>query len=280
MLSFDSMKEQNKPEGNAEELLFKQLKDILLKEDRETIKEIHTTIHTEEKLSEKVVPILEEQLNHLKNNFPDEYKIIVDKMIAEKIQNSKQEIVDLLFPELGILIKNYIGLQIQMLKESIENQFGSKGLLGKVKSAFGFGSTSSEVIQNLDKPVVEEIFVIQKNSGLLAGSATRNNTIDQDVIAGMMTAIKSFVEDAFKRGNENLGVIEYDTYRIVMQNFPNWYVAVAMSGTLTTKERDVLSDKILNFVSYQMPSNIEEINDDISSKLSRKLQNTFIENNI
>ena len=274
------MKEQNKQEGNVEELLFKQLKDILLKEDRETIKEIHTTIHTEEKLSEKVIPILEEQLNHLKNNFPDEYKVIVDKMIAEKIQNSKQEIVDLLFPELGILIKNYIGLQIQMLKESIENQFGSKGLLGKVKSAFGFGSSSEEVIQNLDKPVVEEIFVIQKNSGLLAGSATRNNTVDQDVIAGMMTAIKSFVEDAFKRGNENLGVIEYDTYRIVMQNFPNWYIAVAMSGTLTTKERDVLSDKILNFVSCQMPSNIEEIYDDISSKLSRKLQHTFIENTI
>ena len=117
------MNKQNKKEGDLEELLFKQLKDILLKEDREKIKEIHTTIHTEERLSEKVTPILEEQLNHLKNNFPDEYKVIVDKMIVDKIQNSKQEIVDLLFPELGILIKNYIGLQIQMLKESIENQF-------------------------------------------------------------------------------------------------------------------------------------------------------------
>ena len=272
------MKEQNKHEGNLDELLFKQLKDILLKEDRKKIEEIHTTIHTEERLSEKVVPILEEQLNNLKNNFPDEYKIIVDKMITDKIQNSKKEIIDLLFPELGIMIKSYIGLQIQMLKESIEKQFGSQGLLGKIKSSLGFGSSSEEVIQNLEKPIVEEIFIIQKNSGLLAGSATRNKTLDQDVIAGMMTAIKSFVEDAFKRGNENLGVIEYDTYRIVMQNFPNWYFAVALSGTLTTKERDELSNRVFNFVSNQMPSNISDITEDLNSKLSRKLQVAFIDN--
>ena len=270
--------EQKNRENKAEELLFKQLKDILLKEDREKIEEIHTTIHTKERLSEKVSPLLEKELNNFKQNFPEEYKVVVDKMITDKIQDSKQEIINLLFPELGIMIKNYIGLQIQMLKEGIENQFGSKGLLGKIKSSFGFGKSSNEVIENLEKPVVEEIFIIQKNSGLLAGSATRNNTIDQDVIAGMMTAIKSFVEDAFKRGNENLGVIEYDTYRIVMQNFPNWYFAVALSGTLTTKERDELSNRVLNFVSNQMPSNIDDITEDLNSKLSRKLKIAFIDN--
>ena len=272
------MKEQKKYEGNVEELLFKQLKDILLKEDRAKIEEIHTTIHTEKKLSEKIAPILEEQLNDLKNNFPAQYEAIVDKMIVEKIQGSKQEIIDLLFPELGIMIKSYIGLQIQMLKEGIENQLGSKGLLGKIKSSLGFGSSTEEVIQNIDKPIVEEIFIIQKNSGLLAGSATRNKTVDQDVIAGMMTAIKSFVEDAFKRGNENLGVIEYDTYRIVMQNFPNWYFAVALSGTLTTKERDELSNKVFAFVSNQMPSHIDDITEDLNLKLSSKLKIAFIDN--
>ena len=272
------LNEQKDRERMAEELLFKQLKDILLKEDRAKIKEIHTVIHTEERLSEKVSPILEEQLDDFKKNFPEEYKIVVDKMISEKIQNSKQEIINLLFPELGIMIKNYIGLQIQMLKEGIEKQFGSQGLLGKVKSVFGFGRSSEEVIQNIDKPVVEEIFIIQKNSGLLAGSATRNDTIDQDVIAGMMTAIKSFVEDAFKRGNENLGTIEYDTYRIVMQNFPNWYFAVALSGTLTTKERDELSNRVLNFVSNQMPAQIDDITEELNSKLSRRLKIAFIEN--
>jgi len=273
----ENLKEQKNREQLAEELLFKQLKDILLKEDREKIEEIHTTIHTEERLTEKVGPILEEQLNHFKQNFPEEYKVVVDKMITDKIKNSKKEIIDLLFPELGIMIKSYIGLQIQMLKEGIENQFGSKGLLGKIKSSFGFGSSSQEVIENLEKSVIEEIFIIQKNSGLLAGSATRNETIDQDVIAGMMTAIKSFVEDAFKKDNENLGVIEYDTYRIVLQNFPNWYFAVALSGTLTTKERDELSFRVLKFVDNQMPSQIDDITEELK-KLSRKLKFAFIDN--
>lgn len=260
--------------------LFEQLRSILLTEEREKIQEVQETIFTKENLSKEVSPIVEEHIEFLKNNFPEEFKVVVDKMITHKIKSSQDEIVNAIYPEVGKMIKKYVGHQIQMLKEGIENQikgtFKSKGFFGKIKTRLGWKKASEEIIQNLAAPQVEEIFIIQKNSGLLAGSATRNDLVDQDVVAGMLTAIKAFVEDAFNQGNEDLETVEYGSYRIVLQNFPAWYMAVALSGTLSTREKDILSDKILEFASSQMPTQLDEINSQVNTDLSLKLAEHFI----
>jgi len=205
-------------------------------------------------------------------------------MITKKIQDSREEIVNAIYPEVGKMIKKYVGHQIQMLKDGIENQikstFNSKGFFGKVKARFGWKQTSEEIIQNLNKPVIEEIFIIQKGSGLLVGSATRNDLVDQDVAAGMLTAIKSFVEDAFGKGNEEVETIEYGSYRIVLQGFPSWYMATALSGTLTTKEKDELSSQILDFASSEMPSQLDEVTSGIQEELSSKLEQFFIKEKV
>lgn len=273
------MDTQKKKKVEDEVELFNQLRSILLKEDRAEIQKIQETVYTPENLSKEVSPIIEEHIELLKNNFPKEFEMVVDKMIVAKIKDSQEEIVNAIYPEVGKMIKKYVGHQIQMLKDSIDSQIKntfSKGLFGKIKATFGWRKTSDEIIQNLNKPVIEEIFIVQKNSGLLAGSATRNDLVDQDVVAGMLTAIKAFVEDAFNKGNEDLDSIEYGSYRIVLQSFPSWYMAVALSGTLTSKEKDELSDQILDFAGSYMPSQMNEINSDLHDDLSRKLESFFI----
>ena len=269
---------QNRERDEAE--LFAQLKSILLKEEREKIQKVQDTIYTQEKLSKEISPIVEEHIEFLKNNFPFEFKVAVDKLITKKIKDSREEIVNAIYPEVGKMIKKYVNHQIQILKEGIENQikstFNRKSFWGKVKTRFGWQQTSNEIIQGLNKPVIEEIFIIQKGSGLLVGSATRNDLVDQDVAAGMLTAIKSFVEDAFGKGNEEVETIEYGSYRIVLQGFPSWYAAMALSGTLTTKEKDDLSNQILDFASKEMPSQLYDVNSEVQEKISLKLDQFFI----
>lgn len=278
------MDTQKDKTANAEEELFRRLKDILLKEEREEIKKVQETIYNEENLSKEISPIVEERIEFLKQNFPEEFKVVVDQMMVEKIRNSKDEIVNAIYPEVGKMIKKYVGHQIQILKEGIESQikgtFNSAGFFGSIKARLGWKKTSEEIIQNLNKPVVEEIFIVQKNSGLLAGSATRNDIVDQDVVAGMLTAIKAFVEDAFNKGNEDLETIEYGSYRIILQSFPSWYMAVALSGTLSMKEKDELSNKILDFAGSKMPTHFEEINSELNKDLSLKLEQYFIKDEV
>jgi len=250
-----------------------------LKEEREEIQKVQETIYKEENLSKQISPIVKEHIEFLKQNFPEEFKVVVDDMITRKIKNSKDEIVNAIYPEMGIMIKKYISQQIQILKDGIENQIKGKGILGNLKARMGFGNAKEEIIQNLEPSVIEEIFIVQKYSGLLAGSATRNNMVDQDVVAGMLTAIKSFVEDAFQRDNEELETIEYGSYRIFLQTFPSWYMAVTLSGTLSSKEKDNLSNRILAFAKAEMAEQIDEINDKLNKDLSLKLEKFFMQVN-
>ena len=82
----------------------------------------------------------------------------------------------------------------------------------------------------------------------MLASYTRNKKIEQDIIAGMLTAIKMFVEDAFKKENQLLETIEYSSYKIYIQSFNKFYVAVVLSGTMSAKFKSRLDDNIMNFV--------------------------------
>ena len=45
----------------------------------------------------------------------------------------------------------------------------------------------------------------------------KTEAMDEDMVAGMLTAIKSFVEDAFKGGNMELERIDYELFTIHLQ---------------------------------------------------------------
>lgn len=273
----DSSKKQLK---EKEALLMEKLKSILLREEREKVDKLETIVENKKDLSERVDPIIEEHIRKLQTEFPDHYKAVVNRMMEQKIQESSEEIVNAIYPVLGQMIKKYISYQFQMLKDSIDQQinttFSGKGMIGRIKASL-FGVKPSEVIlSNIDKPLISEVFVIQRNSGLLIASASVHKTIDQDVVAGMLTAIKSFVEDAFDSGQQSLGSIEYDTHKIIIQNFPNYYIAVAMQGSISAKHKDELADRLLSFAEEEITSRLALPPEQSFSQISKQLEVVFI----
>ncbi|MEM9821133.1 MAG: cell envelope biogenesis protein OmpA [Bacteroidota bacterium] len=259
-----------------------QLKDILLREDRDALKKLQDTLEQEKLLSEKVSPIIQKHLDFIKENFEQEYGAHIDQLVEAKLIESQDEIVNIIYPKLDTMIKKYITASFQKLKENIEDQ------LKKVSRRFswqsiikrftGRGPDESEVIlSNLDQPEIQEIYVIQRDSGLLLGSFSKTQNIDQDVIAGMLTAIKSFVEDAFKKGQEDLEMIQYENYKIFLQNFHTYYFAVAITGSMSASEKENLSTNLIKFAEKGMPFYIDEIDDSITQQISEKLKLHFSE---
>jgi hemerythrin len=66
------------------------------------------------------------------------------------------------------------------------------------------------------------------------------------MISGMLTAIKSFVEDAFQQNQQNLETIEYELYNIHIQNFHTYYIATIISGVLTEKNKNHIENGMIN----------------------------------
>jgi hypothetical protein len=262
-------------------LLMSQLREILLKEDRTALEELQQTLKDPELLSVHVNPIIEEHLAFLRKNFPKEYTADINRLIEKKLKDSQQEILDVVYPVLGKMITKFIQLQFQELKESIDEQingiFSKAGVFKRLKNKI-FGIKDSEtILASIDAPILEEIFIIQRDSGLMLGNASLSPAVNRDAVAGMLTAIKSFVEDAFvEQGKEDLEMIQYGTYRILLQNFPSYYFAIALSGSISTKEAEVFRNQTIDFIEKTENLRYADITGEIQEKISQQLEDEFI----
>lgn len=245
------------------------LKEILLTEEREFEKTIakkletlNVVINQKVQLSQKVDPIIDDKLEEFVKDIPETLGPTITQTLKEEIKNSQDAVVEALYPIMGKMIKRYIQNEMTLLAERINSQvkssFSAQTWKRKFKAIFSGVSEEDLIMSELMSPEIQQIFMIEKDSGLLSASFTKQETIDEDMISGMLTAIKSFVEDAFQAGKQNLESIEYETYNIHIQNFHFYYIAVIVSGAYNNAYKNELENRLLDFSEHIMKNHVEE----------------------
>ena len=243
------------------------IKDILLTDEREfassiekKIKILENIVNEKKNLSSKVDPIIDDKLNEFIKEIPKTLGPTITQALKEEIKNSKDAVVEALFPILGKMVKRYVQHEMKLLSEKINNQvnktFSFKRFFRRAKSKAAGVDESDLMIQEQTNTKIEQVIVIEKGSGIVLAEFSENKMADEDMVAGMLTAIKSFVEDAFTKESQNLQYIEYDLYHIHLQNFSSFYIAVVVSGAYNIIFKDKLEDKILEFTSKQKVDDI------------------------
>ncbi|MEN8704069.1 MAG: hypothetical protein ABF311_06790 [Polaribacter sp.] len=266
---------EENPVDHTIENRFELLKELLLTEDRKKF-ELFSARYLEKKQFKNVIrPVLDEQVNDLKENFSHHFGEEVTSAIKVQIRESQDEVVEALYPIMGKLVKKFIVSEITKLSDNINNtiqeKFSISYILGKLFK--GKKTQVKEILQETFEPLIEEVFVIQKDSGLLRGSYSRGSIADKDMISGMLTAIKAFAEDAFSKEGQDLEDIKFETFQLSMFNYNTIYIAIAISGVVHAKFKDnvfenvnVLADKILRDRSF--------LNN--QTKLNLLIENTLI----
>lgn len=254
------------------------LRDILLVDDRqvasavnERLEVITETIEQRAKLSEKIDPIIQAKMDKFIAEIPTTLGPTITKTLKSEIANSQDAIVEALYPIMGKMIKRYVQNEIKMLSENINKTlnktFSLVSLKRKMRARFTGVKESDLILTEANPPAISEVFLIQKGSGILLGNYSKTETVDKDMISGMLTAIKSFVEDAFKGGAQNLESIEYELYTIHIQNFHSFYVAVVISGNYTRSFESQLENKLFK-LSKKLSTSV--------SNLSREKTDIFL----
>lgn len=257
-----------------DQLLLEQLREALLHEDRQALAELRRILETKQELAQRINPIIEEHLLELEQNFPDTYLEVVQKVIDRRLKQKQDELINIIYPRLGIMVRKFIASEIRLLKERLQENIRRTS-----RSIFWSRNRRSaeEIIIDSSKSKVEEVYVISHESGLLLGSASSaGTTVDKDMIAGMLTAIKAFVEDAFKRTDEELQGIRYGAYEIMIHNFFNYYIALAVAGSISEQERDELAGKILQFAAKELNHDLQEPDPIFYAKIRTQLEAYFI----
>ena len=244
---------------DSEKLL--KLKKALLQEDHDfaynifqKIENVEEILNEEELLSLKVNPIIDKKLNIFSEEIPSNLGPVITEALKVQIRESQDQVVEVLFPIIGKMIKKYIQNEMKILSDNINKQvqdtFSIKKLKNKIKSFFTGVSEEELILSSLTKAKVEQVFIIEKGSGVLLHHVSkREDSVDKDMVAGMLTAIKSFVEDAFTKEEQSLELIQYELYNIYLQNFSNYYFALVISGTFNTEFKNKVEDLILDFAS-------------------------------
>ncbi len=265
------------------------LKELLLTEEREyadsiskKVDELRKTIDQKQKLSHKVDPIINDRLEEFIDEIPKTLGPTITATLKEEIKNSQDAVVEALFPIIGKMIKKYIAHEMKLLSENISKKtkkaFSFKNWFRNTRARAQGISDGDLAIAEYAKPRLMQMFVIEKDSGILIAdySPLSDGTIDKEMIAGMLTAIKSFVEDAFQGGDQSLEMIEYELYTIHIQNFYSYYIAAVISGAYNMMFKEVLEDQIIEFAKNHISRRDLENSELFTKKLKKHFEDEIV----
>lgn len=245
------------------------LKQLLLDDDLkhidqmdQEINKIEGDIYDTEKLSTIVNPIIKERIEDFEQEIPEKLGPSITAALKNQIKESQNEVVDALYPIIGKLVSKYIKIEFQRISDRVDHQmqmaFSWEGWKIRIKSWITGSKPSDALLQAINELELHEFFVIEKVSGLLLGNYSKSNLIDPDMVAGMLTAIKSFVEDAFNQKNQQLESIEYDDYKINLFHIGSYYIAVVTSGIVTAESKAKLEAVVIEFVQLYLTNRTDE----------------------
>lgn len=149
----------------------------------------------------------------------------------------REELFDTIYPLVGALITKKIGDALRSLAyyidERLEAATSARLWRYRVQSRISGVPVGEIVLRNSLPFIVEEIFIIEKKSGILLAHHSRKDDggADRDLVSGMLTAIKDFVKTSFRAGGDDeVNEISYGDARIMIREEPYFYAAVVVTG--------------------------------------------------
>lgn len=229
---------------------FRTLKTLLLEEDQQKIEQLEAELEKlkaelseKERLLERFDPIVGELLKKRMANSQQEMAEAIAPLlgmsIKKQVTEAREDIVDALYPAIGQMIRRSVAEYMKKIANDINNTvnagFSPAVWLSWLKAKVFRMNPAEVIIAESVSADVEEIYLISKDSGLLIAHITgkENNvaTNDAQIVGGMLTAIKSFAEDAFNQSNKDeLREINYSDRTILIDPGRHSYLAAVYTS--------------------------------------------------
>lgn len=171
------------------------------------------------------------------------------KAIKKQIETERDAMVDALYPVIGSTISKYMTEVVESINAKVDAAFSPQGIQRKIRARMRGVSEAELILQESLPYSVKAIFLIHKNSGLVISElqVDTSEPLESDLLAGMLTAIRSFANDCIVSDSE-LGEIDYDSFKILLETAGYCYMAVVVNGEPDQKFRDRLRNILSQIV--------------------------------
>ena len=171
---------------------------------------------------------------------------VTREALSLSIKQSPQLISDSIAPILGPAIRKAIAqamrAMVQSLNQTLEQSMSWKGLQWRWE-AYRTGKTFGEVVLlHTLQFRVEQVFLIHKSTGLLLNHvvAEGGNVQGEEVISGMLTAIRDFVHDSFgQKQDDGLESLQIGNLSVWIEQGSGAILAGVIRGTPPIELREI-----------------------------------------
>lgn len=227
------------------------LKELLFREERHSLSAIreiveshHDRIGTDERLCETVSAVLAESFKSadIKNHreLAGAVSPLVVTSIKREIVNSRDEMVEALYPIMGRLVSAYVSAAVRDAMEStnqrLESGLSLRFLRLRIKSLFTRRPYHELALLESGSPRVRELLLIKRSSGTLVdrwlspGEPEAASGQSGALIGGLLSAINDFARQAFSGGNDELRSLDIGGSRLFLRTSAAHILAVRATG--------------------------------------------------
>lgn len=260
------------------------LKEILVGDEQKKqeefqseLKKLENTLYNKDELKSEIDPILDERIEDLRKQFNQFF----GKQVQQQIKNSEEELIVALTPLMGKLIQKWIAHEFVEFKSNINEHIKESTSLPEriywkvMSSLFPVKTGMKILMEAINTAKIIDIFIIQKETGfMMAKYSDEETTMNENQIAGMMTALINFGQDALKVGvKEKIEEIKYELYSVHIFNDFNFYAAILFKHGVqgNSKYVEPVKKSVARFINLKMKP--ENFSDDFDvNTLSKQLR--------
>ncbi|MEM8640283.1 MAG: OmpA family protein [Cyanobacteria bacterium P01_G01_bin.54] len=160
----------------------------------------------------------------------------IGRAIKAQIAVERDSMVDALYPVIGSTVSRYMGEVLNTINDKVESTLSFDGISRKIRARVQGVSEAELILRESMPTTVQALFLIHKTSGLTIAEVQPHleQRLESNMIAGMLTAIRSFVNDCIAQTGEitELNEIEYGDSRILLEVAGYCYLAVVAKGQI------------------------------------------------
>ena len=175
----------------------------------------------------------------------------IEEAITTSVRRNPRPLADALFPIIGPAIRKAISATLNGMLESLnttlEHSLSWRSLRWRLDARRTGRPFAEIVLLNTLVYRVEQVFLIHRPSGLMLQHLTASGTTaqDADMVSGMLTAIRDFVQDSFKVGDdEGLQTLKVGDLSVWVEQGPHGLLAVVVRGTAPPALRTALQQSL------------------------------------
>lgn len=190
-----------------------------------------------DKISPVIADVLEEQIKHSGDEIAQAISPIIGEAIRRQVYNAREDIIDALYPVIGQTINRAVTEAFRDLARNVDQRVRQRvspqSALKRFKARLQGVSGAEYALREALPFAVSEVFLIQRDSGLLIHHITRDPETppDRDLVSGMLTAIRDFARDALgDQESGELDAIDYQAQKIILEAGGTAYLAIVING--------------------------------------------------